>query len=467
MSKGKKKVIIIGSGIGGSGVGALLQHTGKYDVEIFERNNLIGGRFASYNKDGFRLDIGCHLIANCDKGTLGEICRVLGQPEAVKWRYAQHPSPVFNFMGNRIRFPKDMDKMGFAPEELQTIMQFYSESLAIPEGDYAKWDKVNMKEHLDKYITTEKARAIFGMMAGVYFVIPDVETPVGEWVMANKLFMNNMSSGYPIGGTGAIPEAYVRIMKEDGGKLHLNKSVKKIIIENGVAKGIELKDGSVHKADIIISNAGLKPTLNSLVGKEHYSQDFVTKVNYYSYSLCTLMVKVALDTKFVEKETMVLYIGSDDMNKIMEETMAGIIPEVAHHCMIPIISNMDPNAAPEGKQLLIVGGSAGIDPLSLTKEQMDKYVKSYLNVLEVVFPGISRHIMWTDVTTPIDINNLFGEDGNVIGISQKVGQVQENRPPLADPEIKNLYHCSADSGMHGIGGELAADSALNLYRLLS
>ena len=74
--------------------------------------------------------------------------------------------------------------------------------------------------------------------------------------------------------------------------------------------------------------------------------------------------------------------------------------------------------------------------------------------------------MWTTYTSPTDIDNLFGENGNVIGIAQKVGQVGEDRPPIADPEIKNLFHCSADSGLHGIGGELAADSALQLYKTL-
>jgi phytoene dehydrogenase-like protein len=54
----------------------------------------------------------------------------------------------------------------------------------------------------------------------------------------------------------------------------------------------------------------------------------------------------------------------------------------------------------------------------------------------------------------------------VIGIGQKLGQVGADRPAIEDPEIGNLYHCSADTGMHGIGGELAADSALRLYRML-
>jgi hypothetical protein len=36
-----------------------------------------------------------------------------------------------------------------------------------------------------------------------------------------------------------------------------------------------------------------------------------------------------------------------------------------------------------------------------------------------------------------------------------------------DPVVKNFYHCSADSGLNGIGGELASDAAMRLYRMLS
>ena len=159
----KKKAIVIGSGIGGSGVALLLQHSGEYDVELFERNRLIGGRFASHVKDGFRLDIGCHLIANCDKGTLGEILDIVGRSDAVKWRYAQKPSPVFNYKGKRVKFPQEIHKLGFSDEEIQKIMQFYMETNAIPEDQWDAYDKKNMLDQLEKFVQNDRARIIFGV----------------------------------------------------------------------------------------------------------------------------------------------------------------------------------------------------------------------------------------------------------------------------------------------------------------
>ena len=462
----KKKVIVIGSGIGGSGVAALLQHSGEFDVDLFEKNGLIGGRFASHWKDGFRLDIGCHLIANCDKGTLGEILNIVGEPDAVKWRYAQRPSPVFNYKGERVRFPHEIHKLGFSNEELEKIMQFFAETNGIPEDQWDASDQKNMLDQLERYVQNDRARIIFGILSGVYFVIPDFETPVGEWVRCNRDFTEKRSSGYPIGGTGAIPEAYVENLQKNGGRVHLSTPIKRISIDDGKAVGVETRGGDLHEADLVISNAGLKPTINHLVGRERYGAKTLEQVDAYEYSEATYMVKVALDVPFVENENMVMFMGCDDQAVLQAELDNGAVPEVASHAMIPIVSNLDPSAAPEGKQLIIIGGGANRQSLDSTREDWDKWEHAFLNALEVVFPGVKEHILWTETTSPTDINNLFGEDGCVIGIGQKVGQVGENRPSMEDPSIGNLYHCSADTGMHGIGGELAADSALRLYRTL-
>ncbi len=46
-------------------------------------------------------------------------------------------------------------------------------------------------------------------------------------------------------------------------------------------------------------------------------------------------------------------------------------------------------------------------------------------------------------------------------------QVGKNRPPQKLSGIENVYEYSADTGLHGIDGELAADSALRLYMKLT
>jgi len=461
----KKKVAVIGSGIAGSGIAALLAHSGDYEVDLYEKNRLIGGRFASYSKEGFRLDIGCHMIANCEKGTMGQILEIVGQPEAVRWHHLERGSHVFNYKGRELLFPEQIDRIGFTEEEVQRITQFYTETLSIPEDQYDAYDKISMIDQIEKYITDDRARVFFGFLSGLYFVTRDFETPVGEWARCSKEMVVNRATGYPIGGTGAIPEAYVRIMEEHGGRIHRVTPIRRILVENRVARGVELRNGTVRESDLVISNAGLKPTVDSLVGRESYSREFLEKVDGYEYAFCCGALKIALDEPIVEDRGLVLYIGTDDLMALEEDMASGRIPDEMEYMMVPIVSNVDPTACPEGRQLIIAGTGAGEPGKPLPRDR-EKWAQAYLKGLEHVFPGIGEHVLWAAYTSPADINNLFGEEGNVIGIAQKLGQVGEDRPPIGDPEIESLYHCSADTGMHGIGGELAADSALRLYGML-
>ena len=461
----RKKAAVIGSGIAGSGIAALLAHSGDYEVDLYEKNGIVGGRFASYVKQGFRLDVGCHMIANCENGTMGEILKIAGQPEAVGWHHLKRGSHVFNYKGTELIFPDDIDRIGFTEDELQRIMQFYGETLSLPESRLDEYDKISMLDQIEKYIQDDRARVLFGFLSGLYFVTRDDETPVGEWVRCGREMAIKQTTGYPIGGTGAIPEAYVRIMEEHGGRMHRATPIRRIVVEDRVAKGVELRNGAFRASDIVISNVGLKPTVDSLVGREHYSRELLDSVDGYEYSLCCGAVKVALDEPIVEDRGLVLYIGTDDLTALEEDLASGRVPDEMEYMMVPIVSTVDPTACPEGRQLIIAGtGAAG--PEQASPKDRDKWMQAYLNGLERVFPGIREHILWATYTSPGDIDNLFGEDGCVIGIAQKIGQVGANRPRIPDPEIRNLYHCSADTGMHGIGGELAADSALRLYEML-
>ena len=50
-----KKAIVIGTGVGGAAVSALLARKGL-SVTVFERNGFEGGKAASYERDGVILD---------------------------------------------------------------------------------------------------------------------------------------------------------------------------------------------------------------------------------------------------------------------------------------------------------------------------------------------------------------------------------------------------------------------------
>jgi phytoene dehydrogenase-like protein len=460
----KQKTIIVGSGIGGSAIAAMLQHSGLWQVDLYERNHFPGGRYASYDRDGFRLDVGCHLIANCDKGAMADVLRHLDCPDAVKWNYARKPSPSFNFSGQRIRFPRDLGLLGFTPEELESIMMFYANLNSIPDEDLDTCDFGDIRTYMANNKCPLLIRKVISMLCGIYFVVGDHETPLGEWVRGNKNFFINAAQGYPAGGTRAVPQAYLDCLQEHGGQVYLNTPIKRILVEDGAAVGIELQNGDVEKADIIISNVGSRQTIE-LIGREHFPAPVLERFDAYTYSSSVFTLKVALDAS-ITNETMVMYLGEGFENFFDQNPDILDVPEIASHAMIPIISNLDSSSAPEGRQLLAIAGGVHGRPQDFTQEVTAQCEEAFLKVLDIVFPGFREHILWTEATTSQAIDSMFGKDGCVIGIGQKVGQVGELRPPIIDPSIRNLYHCGADTGVHGIGGELAADSALRLWKIL-
>ena len=70
---------------------------------------------------------------------------------------------------------------------------------------------------------------------------------------------------YAMGGTGAIVAAMGVLFAELGGKVHLNAEVAEILVEKRRVTGIRLADGTIRKADSVISNADAAFTYRSLI----------------------------------------------------------------------------------------------------------------------------------------------------------------------------------------------------------
>ncbi len=71
----------------------------------------------------------------------------------------------------------------------------------------------------------------------------------------------------------------------------------------------------------------------------------------------------------------------------------GEVPEKVD-LMIPIISNLDPAAAPPGRQLMITGSFPTI------KADWKAWEAAGMRSVESVFPGIKKHILFAETTRP-------------------------------------------------------------------
>ncbi len=454
------RAVVIGSGIGGSGAGALLAVRLGMEVELYEKTHLLGGRYASYVRDGFRLDVGCHAVRKKKKGTIGKILQEVG--ERVEW--VRTKSPVYFVGDRRYRFPRAASEMGVPAQDLDGLMRLFADVMALPEAELAGLDRTDLKRFLHSYTRDRRVEALFAFLAGMYFCVPLEETPAGEWAFCHRELARNLATGYPVGGTGAIPEAFCRAIEKTGGAVHRGRAVRKILVEDGRAAGVVLDYGTVRRADLVVSNADVKTTVLDLVGPERYEPSFVERIRGLRWAHCAFTVRVALDRPITD-DRFVVYLRDFDILEDRDRIREGCVPETAPSLMVPILSNLDPTAAPEGRQILYAGTGCWPD-LARMKETRAQWKEACLNGLRRIYPEMDRRILWVEAAGPDYIDGLFGEGGNVIGVAQTLDQVGAGRPGIVDPAVRNLYHASADTGVHGIGGELAADAALRVYEHL-
>ena len=90
---------------------------------------------------------------------------------------------------------------------------------------------------------------------------------------------------YAVGGTGAIVDALVRLLRELGVAIHLNAEVRELIVEGRRIRGVALADGSEHRADIVVSNADVAHTYADLIAPRYRRRYTDRRLRSLKYSI--------------------------------------------------------------------------------------------------------------------------------------------------------------------------------------
>lgn len=454
MNDKKKNVVVIGSGIGGSGIAAMLAHRG-FSVTVLEKLNIIGGRCCSREKNGFILDLGVHTFSQAGAGPLGEILRKCGLDDSrlIEWSYTKNPTQKLSYMGSIVDFPKNIGRIG---ADIDQYMNIVNTIVKMPLDEIKNVYHISLKEWLDRYTTNRPIHNIFGYIAELYFVIPYWRASAGEFIRSMQEQARKRASGYPVGGCRVIPENYLKVVTDNGGKVRTNSAVKRIIITDGKAAGVELKSGEVLNADIVISNADPGITVK-LAGENNFPAEYIKKVKNIEYSPGACILKFALKRKITD-EKFIMHIGNEDSDGYLKKIEDGKIPDKVN-LMIPVISNLDPSTAPEGHQLIIAGSFPAIAP------DWDSWQNSVMGSVRDIFPDIEEHVLFIETTTPGEVDKMAGEGGGVIGMAQTTEQVGTKRMGQKTP-VQDLYIVGGEAGGWGIGTELAATSAMELNEII-
>jgi phytoene dehydrogenase-like protein len=447
--------IVVGGGIGGTGVAALLAQKG-FKVLLVEKNKQVGGRCTSYERDGFKVPTYVHAFARANLGPCSDLAQTLGE----KLEWYRGSTAMMNLMGKEI--PMNIGGGGrYSLRALLALRPGWRELLRVSsmtrdlKAAYANQDlldNMDVRTWIGQYTENRRMHSLTSFVAAATFVLPNGEGSAGEYLQIVRGMRKAGAAGYPKDECSAIPEAYLRGFKRFGGEIR-HERVKRIAVQDKRVQGVELMNGDMVEARTVISNAGIKTTVLDLVEDKHFDPGYLEYVRNLKSSWSAMVVKVALE-KRVTDLVGGIYAPTLDPKGYFEKLNQGELPDEMT-LWVTVPSNAIPSLAPPGKQLICAGSLLPWRP----DVDWSPYIKRGFETLEKLFPGIPRHTIWKDDVTPADIEKWVAREGVLIEVAQVPGQVGKDRPSIIS-SIDGLYFVGSDVGKRAVGVELAADSAM-------
>jgi phytoene desaturase len=460
----QKHIVVIGAGPGGLTAAMLLAHRG-FKVSVFEKEPTVGGRNAAIKLGDFIFDTGPTFLMM--KFILDEMFAETARQSRDYLKMVKlEPMYHLKFDDMEIQVSSDHEAMkqqidAHFPGQGKKLDQFllnekvrFEKLFPCLQKDYSYFHQFfrpaflrggpylytfnSIFDYLGKYFEQEKLRLSFtfqskylGMSAwecpGAFVIIPYIEHAFGIY--------------HPIGGLSEISEAMARVVREEGGEIHLNTKVAKIITEGRTAKGVLLENGEKVMADEVIINQDFAHAMSHIVDPAILTKYHPDKLPEKRYSCSTFMLYLGLDKLYDFPHHCVIFAKEYRANVADIFNNLKLSGDMSFY--IRNASITDQTLAPKGKSALYVlvpvaNNKSGID----WEKEKQIYRNKVLDVISkrTVFTDIKEHIQVEKVTTPADWENQYNVYlGATFNLAHNIGQMLYFRPRNKFEEIDHCY----------------------------
>lgn len=478
------EMIVIGSGIGGLTTAALLSRYGR-KVIVCESHAIPGGAAHSFSRQGFHFDSGpsfyCGLSDPNSLNPLQHVLAAIGESvPAVAYDPLGHyhfPEATVPIYGNAERYRETIAQI--TPQGAQEFQRFEQELLQLYQGLRhiptltlrADWQLISVLlsryagaslkllpqlgniqasvgQIMDRWVHDPWVRRLIDLecfllsgLKAAGTVAPEVAFMLGE--------RTTSVIDYPIGGSGAIVQALVRGLKKWGGQLRLNAHVEQILVEQGRVVGVQLRQGEVIKAPIVISNATLWDTYTHLLKPQDLPATYRQKA----------LTTPAVDS-FMHLHLGIRANGLESLtgHHVVVHNAAADITTPGNTCMISIPSVWDAELAPEGHHVVhayTLEPYQGWQRNADYETQKQQKAEPLFRALEKVIPDIRQRIVLELIGTPLTHAHYLRRYQGSYGPAIAAGQMF----PSCHTPISGLYRVG-DSTMPGIGVPAVAASGI-------
>ncbi|MDZ8185471.1 MAG: carotene isomerase [Nostoc sp. ChiSLP02] len=470
--------IVIGSGIGGLVTATQLTAKGA-TVLVLESYSIPGGSAGYFERQGYRFDVGASMIFGLGQnGTTNLLTRALSAVDVSLEAIADPVQIHYHLPGGlELKVDRVYEKFlqnltaHFRHEE-QGIRRFYDECqkvfnclnnidlLSLEEPRYlmrvffqhplaclglVKYLPQNAGDIARRYIKDPQLLKFIDMECYCWSVVPADMTPM---INAGMVFSDRHYGGvnYPKGGVGQIAQKLVEGLEKAGGQIMYQARVRKILIEDGQAVGVQLANGKVYRGKRIVSNATRWDTFQQLLPAEKIPHNEKKWQQNYQKSPSFLSLHIGVKQSVLPEGTDCHHILLEDWEKMM--AVEGTI-------FVSIPTLLDPDLAPSGYHIIHAFTPHWIDEwlgLSPAEYEAKKEEAAWriIDRLENIFPGLDAGLDYLEVGTPRTHRRFLGREDGTYGPIPRRKLPGLLKMPFNRTAIPGLY-CVGDSTFPGQG----------------
>jgi phytoene dehydrogenase-like protein len=289
-----------------------------------------------------------------------------------------------------------------------------------------------------------------------------------------RLAGNQGRISMPKGGMGSVSEALAHSARDNGATIRTGMPVKRIIVENGRAVGVETESGETFSSRMVVSNADPKTTIMDLVNPRHVETGFTRRVHHIRMRGNAAKLHLALDglptIQGLDKKAFAdRMIIAPDINYVERAFNPAKYGETSPNPVMEITfpSLRDESLAPTGKHVL--SAIVQYAPYDLKGGWDDAARESFkqtaIDTIARYAPDIKDRITASELLTPADIEKEFRITGGhwhhgeltldqFLWVRPVAGAAQYTMP------LDGLYLCGAGThpggGVSGAAGRNAA-----------
>jgi all-trans-retinol 13,14-reductase len=477
---------IVGMGIGGLTLGALLAQAGR-KVVIFEQHDVPGGYGHTFHSHGFSYCAELHYVWDCGPGErVTQMLEKLGLAEDVTF-HRLDPSGFDRIVAPGIDytigsgFHRERQRLAdLFPTNSEGLKQYFEIVSAIhrqlydlPIGftwrtvlshplryaDIARYIKWTLQDLFDALGFPVELRMILAGQSAIFWMPPRDLSLVAH---AGGVGSYDQGAYYPAQSFLHVMKSLLRKIKEQPGcRSMLSTEVAHVNVAGGKARSLTTQNGDTFTADRFLFDGDAQLSLG-LIGEHHFPRAFRQKLKY-DYGPSALSVYLGLKDLDLRKygfgEHNLFWHPKVDLNEVYDDQLGNRIPERPYFfCNAPTLRPHETSIAPSGCDQLVMVAPCRYDLFRNLRNASEQayqaakrqYADNLIGVLESEFiPNLSNHIVEKVVGSPLTNEHYVRAPmGNCYSTPLDPQHVDFRRLNYRSP-FSNFYYVGASSCLPG------------------